>query len=88
MVSITSYYGNSASAQNNAKVVTTNGVKFYYSYETIVAVEPLNAALIIRQNDWSTTTGRHLNAIDGGSKAAKAQRLSSEQFMDAIKQYQ
>ena len=87
MVSIRSYYGDSATSQNNAKLVTVDHVKFYFSYETLIAVEPLNSALIIRQNDWGPTTGKHLNAVDGGSKEAKAKRLSSDDFMVAIKQY-
>lgn len=31
----------------------------------------------VRVNDWKQTTGKHLNAIDGGNKAA---RIPGEQF--------
>lgn len=88
MVSIRSYYGDSSSAQNNAKVVMVKNNRFFFSYETLVAVEPEQGGLIIRQNDWSNTTGKHLNAIDGGSKEAKAKRLPAEQFLEAIKQFE
>lgn len=84
MVSIKSYYGDSASAQNNAKMVAVGPVKYYFSYETLVAVESPDG-FFVRQNDWSTTTGRHINSIDGGSKEAKARRLTAEEFEEATR---
>ena len=33
--------------------------------------------LFVRVNDWSTTTGKHLNAIDGGNKKA---RIAGDKF--------
>jgi hypothetical protein len=81
MISITSYYGNGASSENNAKVVTLMGTKFYFSYETLVAIENEDG-LIVHANEWGPTTGKHLNAIDGGGKEAKAERLSSSEFND------
>lgn len=83
MISITSYYGNSASAENNAKMVTIAGTRFYFSYETLVAVET-NDELVVHENDWGSTTGKHLNSIDGGSKEAKAERISSSDFEQAV----
>ena len=80
MVKISSYYGNSASAENNAKVVTLpNGDKVWFSYETMVAY--MNGETMERKvikNYWGTTTGKHLNAIDGGDKEAKAKRVDTE----------
>ena len=34
----------------------------------------------VRVNSWSATTGKHLNAVDFGTKDAKAARVSGEEF--------
>ena len=84
-ISIRSFYGESASAQNNAKVVTVAGVDFYFSYETLVAVGT-GKEVIVRKNIWGTTTGKHLNMIDGGSKEAKKDRLDEDEFKNAFEE--
>ncbi len=61
---------------NSLMVSFPNGLTLYYSYETIVAFKGRHG-LRIRRNDWSTTTGKHLNWIDGG---AKDDRLTGAQF--------
>lgn len=82
MISITSYYGNSPSSENNAKVVRVGNYNYYFSYETLVAVEDLvEHTKTVRHNEWGPTTGSHLNTIDGGDKA---NRLSGEEFKDFI----
>lgn len=58
-----------------AYVLDLGGDKIYWSYETIIAVR-VNNKLFIRENDWSTTTGRHLNAIDPD----KSKRMSTPDF--------
>jgi hypothetical protein len=47
------------------------GNSFWFSYEILVAFQHGYGDIIVRQNDWSTTTGKHLNAIDGGAKKAR-----------------
>lgn len=83
MISISSYHGNSASAENNAKVIKINGMSFYFSYETMVAVNT-GKELKVMQNYWGPTTGKHLNAIDGGSKEARDARLEKDAFEDFV----
>ena len=56
------------------------GATYYFSYSTLVAVR-YGGELLVRRNDWSTTTGKHLNAIDDGDKAS---RLSRDAFMAAV----
>ncbi len=85
MISISSYHGNSASAENNAKVIKINGMSFYFSYETLVAVNT-GSELKVLQNYWGPTTGKHLNAIDGGDKEAKDKRLDKDAFDAFVKQ--
>lgn len=68
---------------HSLKVEFPSGLTLWYSYETIVAfrekyAEPLN----VRQNDWGTTTGKHLNWIDGG---AKKSRLPFAEFEEKLK---
>jgi hypothetical protein len=86
MISISSYYGKSPSAENNAKCVIVNDVRFYFSYETLVGIETPDRLNVI-QNQWGPTTGKHLNAIDSGSEEAKANRLTSEEFQKFAQEF-
>ena len=70
---------------NSLRFDDTQGRSFYFSYKTLVAVRT-NKGLIVHQNDWKQTTGKHLNRIDGGSKEAKKKRLSDEDFNKALKE--
>jgi hypothetical protein len=62
---------------NCLMVSFSSGLVLYYSYETIVAFSTAKLGLLVRQNDWSTTTGKHLNWIDGGEKN---KRISGQVF--------
>jgi len=44
---------------NTLRVKLVN-ITLYYSYKTIVAYEDAKDGLVVRKNDWSTTTGKHL----------------------------
>jgi len=46
----------------NFHVVYLGEVKFYFSYETLIAYR-IGETLTISKNDWSKTTGNHLNKI-------------------------
>ena len=59
----------------NNTLVTVGDLRVYFSYSTPVAFR-LDGNLVIRQNDWSTTTGKHLNAIDSDKKI----RIDSDKF--------
>jgi hypothetical protein len=61
-------------------VVVVNGNRFFFSYDTLVAVETAQGPVVVSENAWSTTSGKHINAIDGGTKEAKAKRLSRVDF--------
>jgi len=52
------------------------GLSVYFSYKTPIAYT-YDSHTVVRENDWSTTTGKHLNAIDGGDKKS---RISGKQF--------
>lgn len=42
----------------------------WYSYRTVVAFA-FNGARYVLANEWSNTTGRHLNRIDDGNKSCR-----------------
>jgi hypothetical protein len=79
-------YGNYSSGNYGAHALVfslPNGIDVYFSYKTPVAFRN-NGHVIVRQNDWGPTTGKHLNAIDGGDKDAKNRRLPGDQFETAL----
>lgn len=56
-----------------------SGALVYYSYRTPVAFKT-HGHVVVRENDWGPTTGKHLNAIDGGSREARKKRVPREAF--------
>lgn len=54
----------------------------YFSYSTLVAYCHPKADLIVSENIWSNTTGKHLNYIN----ADKSQRISRDDFRDKAKE--
>ena len=52
------------------------GNRFWFSYQTLVAFQPVGRPIVCHENDWRQTTGRHLNAIEPDHKA----RLSAAEF--------
>jgi hypothetical protein len=61
----------------NSLAFTIGDLVIYFSYKTPVAFESTKTGLVVRQNDWATTTGKHLNWIDDGDKKA---RITGEEF--------
>jgi hypothetical protein len=70
------YYYRSDNANARQEDWGDKGITLYYSYKTIVAFR-YAGKLHVRENIWGPTTGKHLNAIDGG---AKESRYKSEEF--------
>ena len=58
------------------------GIYYYKSYNTIIAFE-VDGMITARENDWSTTTGKHLNWI-----SSKKYRLPSDKFEAELKKVQ
>jgi hypothetical protein len=56
--------------------VDVGPITFWFSYRTCIAFHVDGAALVIRQNDWRQTTGKHLNAVDPDHSI----RVSGEEF--------
>lgn len=60
-----------------------NTLRIYYSYQTVVAFA-FNGKCTVRENEWGSTTAKHLAAIDGGEKPAKLARLPEARFIKAL----
>lgn len=67
----------------NLTRVTLGSTTFWFSYETVVAINT-DGNTYVSENQWSASTGKHLSAIDGGSKEAKARRLPHENILNII----
>lgn len=61
----------------NAICLSIGDITLWFSYDTVIAFHDGFFSRKVRQNDWSNTTGKHLNAIDGGDKKS---RISGELF--------
>jgi hypothetical protein len=66
---------------SNVTSVDLGPYTFYFSYETCVAAFIPGMGLVVSQNVWSVTTGKHLSIIDGGGKDDKAKRRPHDAFM-------
>lgn len=53
------------------------GAQVWFSYTTVVAFQFPGHDRVVRKNSWGPTTGKHLNAIDGGDKKT---RVSKDEF--------
>lgn len=60
---------------NKARGITVNDSDFYFSYDTVIAFRAFGR-LVISENCYSKTTGKHLNCID----TDKSKRLARQIF--------
>lgn len=74
MASLHRYAGNQANA---LQVIVNGSLCLWFSYNVLVAFQTPATGLVVCQNKWSTTTGRHLTQIDGGNRQA---RVPFEEF--------
>ncbi len=79
--SISSYYDYSSKNYGvNSLMVEFESLKLYYSYDTIVAFWTPETGLKCVKNYWSTTTGKHLNAIEPD----KSRRLTQDEIQSQL----
>jgi hypothetical protein len=57
--------------------VEIGNVTLWFSYKTLVAFCTPDTGLVVSQNVWGRTTGKHLKWIDGGNKKS---RLNRDEF--------
>lgn len=58
-------------------------ISLFYSYDTIVAYSDSDDGLTVCENIWSTTTGKHLNWIDGGRKDRRKDSATFDAMLSA-----
>lgn len=77
-VSITTGTRRSGSDDPQFRIVEIGPIKIWFSYDTPVAFRIGNGETVVRSNAWGPTTGRHLNAIDGGDRES---RIPGDEFV-------
>lgn len=78
-----SKYGKSSSNNYGAHTIRLDiGVlTLWFSYDTVVAFQVDGHLRRVCENCWQTTTGKHLNWIDGGDKKS---RLAADIFENEL----
>jgi hypothetical protein len=64
-------------ASEHETQVTIGNTAVWFSYSTPIAFKIGSNPLVIRQNEWKQTTGRHINNVDNGRKLP---RVNGEEF--------
>ena len=77
-------YGNRDSSSINSLAFQLGDVTVYFSYETPVAFKAPGHGLVVRENDWGTTTGKHLNWIDSGDHKLRIPGFEFEEQLQAV----
>lgn len=61
-----------------------NSLDVYFSYDTVVAFREVGHELVVHENDWGPTTGKHLNWLDSGEKKNRVPHDEFEQKLQAV----
>ena len=85
MTELPSFHCYMGNGRINALTFFLGGVQVYFSYKTVVAFRA-EGRLVVRQNTWGPTTGKHLNEIDGGDAEHRAQRVNEHDFQILLDQ--
>jgi hypothetical protein len=75
-----SYYGAASEPKTNAIKLEVGLVTLWFSYTGVVAFQVKGFPRVVHQNNWSTTTGSHLDLIDGGGRDAERRRVNKAEF--------
>jgi hypothetical protein len=65
---------------NFNKVILNDNLTIYFSYETPIAFTSKNG-LVVSENIWGTTTGKHLNMIND-NKSIRINRTNFETLLN------
>jgi hypothetical protein len=72
MIRLTEYEG------AHALQLRLGDLYIWFSYETVVAFKEPGRDTVVCDNTWGNTTGKHINAIDGGGENKKHRLLRSQ----------
>ena len=67
---------------SDQKILYIGELTLYFSYSTVVAFYTPDTRLVISENVWSSTTGKHLNYIDRD----KNKRVDNNKFEDKLEE--
>ena len=67
----------------NSILVEIGNLDLYFSYQTVVAFRSPETGLVVSENNWGPTTGKHLNAI-GVSPKLRIDRGEFDKQLDAM----
>jgi len=82
-VSVSSYGNYSQNYGTHTVEITIGRLQLMFSYSTIVAFRTPETGMVVSENCFSQTTGRHLNCIDGGRKE---HRVDREEFENKLRE--
>lgn len=60
----------------NFTQVTVGSLTIWFSYKTPIAFQEGWGSIVVRENDWNQTTGKHLNWVN----ADKSTRIDGREF--------
>ena len=78
---------------SNHATVTIGKLTVAFSYQTVIGFHDQNGTgprggWVISENQWGPTTGKHLNALDGGGKQGRLPRAEFEAaYENTLKAY-
>jgi hypothetical protein len=58
-------------------------LSLWFSYKTVIAFSD-GYGITVSENAWSSTTGKHLNWIDGGNKKGRLPRAKFEEELKKV----
>jgi hypothetical protein len=70
----------------NELSVDIGSLRLYFSYNTVIAFRGKNG-LVIRENSWGNTTGKHLNHINEDKTRRISGELFEQKLNEMLKEY-
>lgn len=70
----------SGSNNSNTIYLDIGPVRIWYSYRTPIAFQSPIRGFVMRKNDWSNTTGKHMNMIEPNHDI----RLDADDFLQEL----
>lgn len=67
--------------------VTIGVIDLYWSYDTVVAFRAPGYGLLVCENVWGSTTGKHLNCINEDKKSRVGRVLFEQQLSECLASY-
>lgn len=64
--------------------VDVGGFTFWWSYTTLVAFRAPGHPIVVHDNEWTTTTGKHLTLIDGGRRKERVDAVTFARLMKEL----